>query len=417
VEELVHVDLYTGIAGFTLACLWNGIKTILFVEIDKYCQKVLRLRFPNVPIVEDIRDVKKIKEVVANAEQERCLQCPNWRDPKHPRYRQGVSSSRSQVITNASRERLEGEKQKPPLSRTKQFARCGDGNWRGNNTTKSPAILVTAGFPCQPFSVAGKRQGERDDRYLWPETLAVIKAVKPNWVLLENVTGIINLALDTVLSDLEGAGYSCETLIIPACAVNAWHRRDRIWIVAHSNGNGKGERYRSDTIGKDFAEVCQWRDCQSAENQKPNIGKGCQNVAYANGDGFGRYTETKKIQSKWGAETTALSSSEDVADTHREGLQRVFNASGEQGQKPRDEQPFGCGGIPSSSQRAVESQLGMLANGLPSELVGYLENEPDIPRVSKGVKDRVNKLKALGNAIYWPVAYEIIKAIKVMELV
>jgi len=388
---LKHLDLFSGIGGFALACQWAGIETIGFVEIDKYCQKGLRKHWPNVPIVEDIRDVKEIKEIVAN-----CYSTgqPDW-DKEH-RWQQAQSREGKHSI-----------------------GRCGIGtNIAGNRAdNESPAILITAGFPCQPFSVAGKRQGERDDRYLWPETLAVIEAIKPKWVLLENVTGIINLALDTVLSDLEGAGYSYETLIIPACAVNAWHRRDRVWIVAHSNGNGKGERYRSDTIGKDFEEVCQWRDCQSAENQKPNIGKGCQNVAYANGDGFGRYTETKKIQSKWGAETTALSSSEDVADTHREGLQRVFNASGEQGQKPRDEQPFGCGGIPSSSQRAVESQLGMLANGLPSELVGYLENEPDIPRVSKGVKDRVNKLKALGNAIYWPVAYEIIKAIKVMELV
>ena len=97
--------------------------------------------------------------------------------------------------------------------------------------------LICGGFPCQPFSVAGKQRGKKDDRYLWPEMLRVIQAVRPHWILGENVTGIIKLALDKVLSDLEGSFYTCQTFIVPACSVDAPHRRDRVWIIAHRNNN------------------------------------------------------------------------------------------------------------------------------------------------------------------------------------
>jgi len=94
--------------------------------------------------------------------------------------------------------------------------------------------IVSGGFPCQPFSVAGKRGGKNDDRYLWPEMLRVIRELRPAWVIGENVPGIVNLALDTVLSDLENEGYSVQPLIIPACGVDAPHKRERIAILAYA---------------------------------------------------------------------------------------------------------------------------------------------------------------------------------------
>jgi len=94
--------------------------------------------------------------------------------------------------------------------------------------------LICGGFPCQPFSVAGKQRGTADDRHLWPAMLDTIRRERPTWVIGENVTGIIRLGLDPVLSDLESEGYACRTFAIPACGVDAPHKRERVWIVAHS---------------------------------------------------------------------------------------------------------------------------------------------------------------------------------------
>ena len=100
--------------------------------------------------------------------------------------------------------------------------------WRG-------ADLLTGGFPCQPFSQAGKQGGTSDDRHLWPEMFRVIKEARPRFVLAENVAGIIKMALDDVLSQLEGEGYTTGTVVLPACSLNAPHRRDRVWIMAHAD--------------------------------------------------------------------------------------------------------------------------------------------------------------------------------------
>lgn len=97
--------------------------------------------------------------------------------------------------------------------------------------------VLTGGFPCQPFSLAGKRKGSDDNRYLWPEMLRAIREIEPRWVVGENVFGIVNwldgMVFEQVQSDLEDAGYEVQPYIIPACAVDAPHRRDRVWFVAH----------------------------------------------------------------------------------------------------------------------------------------------------------------------------------------
>ncbi|AEY65395.1 DNA (cytosine-5-)-methyltransferase [Clostridium sp. BNL1100] len=100
-------------------------------------------------------------------------------------------------------------------------------------TGLSTTTIISGGFPCQPFSNAGLRKGKEDDRYLWPEMLRVISELKPTWFIGENVAGIIDMALDQVLSDLESQGYSTQTFIIPACSQNASHRRDRVFIIAN----------------------------------------------------------------------------------------------------------------------------------------------------------------------------------------
>jgi DNA (cytosine-5)-methyltransferase 1 len=112
-------------------------------------------------------------------------------------------------------------------------ARYGDITQFNAKAYANKIDLLTGGFPCQPFSIAGKQKGKADNRYLWPEMLRVIREIKPKFIIGENVFGIIKLALDQVLSDLEDIGYTTETFIIPACAQNAPHRRDRVWIIAY----------------------------------------------------------------------------------------------------------------------------------------------------------------------------------------
>jgi DNA (cytosine-5)-methyltransferase 1 len=99
--------------------------------------------------------------------------------------------------------------------------------------------IVTGGFPCQPFSHAGNQRGSEDDRYLWHEMHRVIQECRPRWIVGENVVGLINMELDNVLSDLEVAGYTTEAVVIPACAVDAPHRRERVWILGYSDEGGE----------------------------------------------------------------------------------------------------------------------------------------------------------------------------------
>lgn len=98
--------------------------------------------------------------------------------------------------------------------------------------------ILTAGYPCQPFSSAGKRQGEQDDRHIWPYIRKIVAHKRPTWTVFENVYGHVSLGLDTVLADLEAEGYATRPFIVPACGVGAPHRRDRVWIVAHTESVG-----------------------------------------------------------------------------------------------------------------------------------------------------------------------------------
>ena len=143
---------------------------------------------------------------------------------------------------------------------------------------KGTVDLVCGGFPCQPFSVAGQQRGAEDDRALWPEMLRVIREVEPAWVIGENVSGIIHMELDNVLSDLEGAGYSCQSFVIPACGVDARHKRNRVWIVAHSGierlqgseetGDSLGGRTNREQLSARLSGVPRW----NKSSNQPRMG-------------------------------------------------------------------------------------------------------------------------------------------------
>jgi DNA (cytosine-5)-methyltransferase 1 len=134
--------------------------------------------------------------------------------------------------------------------------------------------IITGGYPCQPFSLAGERRGQDDDRHLWPHFARLIRELRPRWVLGENVAGHITLGLDDVLADLEGLGYAWEAFVIPAVAVDARHRRDRVWIAAHAIGGelrqqpvsepecGSETEPRDDGEAKSVADADEERECR-----------------------------------------------------------------------------------------------------------------------------------------------------------
>jgi len=141
--------------------------------------------------------------------------------------------------------------------------------------------LICGGFPCQPFSTAGKRKGTDDNRYLWPEMLRIIEVAKPAWVIGENVAGIVNMVLDTVCAELESKGFEVWPIIIPAAAVNAPHRRDRVWILAYSASNRRERDWQASEAEKGL---------QSEPGYAGELSGGpeglCENVANSNNTGL-----------------------------------------------------------------------------------------------------------------------------------
>lgn len=138
-----------------------------------------------------------------------------------------------------------------------------------DGTEFTNSTLLTGGSPCQPFSRAGKRRGRSDDRYLWPQMFRIISQAMPSWIIAENVTGIVSMELDRMLSDLESQGYQTLTLDIPACAVDTPHQRQRIWIMAHSDRSGFKEQCWPGPVQEKYHSVercCRW----SAE---PGVGR------------------------------------------------------------------------------------------------------------------------------------------------
>jgi DNA (cytosine-5)-methyltransferase 1 len=280
--------------------------------------------------------------------------------------------------------------------------------------------LVTGGFPCQPFSAAGKQRGKEDDRWLWKEMLRVIVEAQPTWVLAENVAGIVHMALDEVLADLEAQDYATGTVILPACSQNALHRRDRVWIVARDLADttrqqlekceyvGRTPRAHVEPAGPSQSKprpAMAHSKCESVRD------KGSGQDASETSSSKGELRERQRI---WSDPSEC---STDVAHSEYKGSQRGVSG----GQNPQWENQHGhtrcCSSSdiqPRENPSIVESRMGISIDGLSKGLDfprrwGDGSWEDGIPRVTTQKENRAARLKALGNSILPQVAYEIIR--------
>lgn len=180
--------------------------------------------------------------------------------------------------------------------------------------------ILTGGFPCQPYSMAGKRLGKEDERHLWPEMLRAIREIQPTWIVGENVFGLINwnggMVFDEVQADLEAQGYEVQPYVLPAAAVNAPHRRDRVWFVAYRNSrrlerstkvgwNGidaewKGKfRSATDSHNNGFNQCNSEHEKQSGKGRLNALCNTCQSFGHgdaADTDGFGLWRKSYRIR-------------------------------------------------------------------------------------------------------------------------
>jgi DNA (cytosine-5)-methyltransferase 1 len=329
-NKLKLLDLFSGIGGFSLGLESTGFfETIAFVEKDKFCQKVLKKNFNNIPIEEDIRNVK------------------------------------------------------------------------GSNYA---ADIITGGFPCQPFSVAGKRKGTDDDRYLWDETIRVVAECKPSWFIGENVEGLINinngLVLRQVQTDLEDQGFQVQCIIVPAAGIGAFHQRKRIWIIGfnatNSNNNGSYRSQRNETK-------------QSCNEQKDRLSfRDDKDVPNTESSRCGRWSCKKCSVGEWsflpreqqgcemGSEIKGCSG--DVPNSSNERLQRH-----------------------NSKQQSSEQKLGLTSNKNDEGSKTWWQTQSELCGIPHGVsaaldKDRSNRIKSLGNSIVPQIARQLGLSIMEAEL-
>jgi len=247
---------------------------------------------------------------------------------------------------------------------------------------------ICGGFPCQPVSCAGKRKGAQDERWLWPEFYRVVCEVRPGWVIIENVPGLLSAdsgrLFAGILRDLSSSGYDAEWNIVSAAFVGAPHLRKRVFIVAHPN-KFDGHYGRSGT-----SEVCRKRE------QATIISGSEDDVAHP--ISLGRHGRAGMFGQGWRGESEDGCS--EVPDTQIPGLQESEGISGAREGFAGSE----CGCLPErepTADRTVECRLGIFTDGLSEGLADAWRPgwEYGTPRLAICQKDRVNRLKALGNAI------------------
>jgi DNA (cytosine-5)-methyltransferase 1 len=158
------------------------------------------------------------------------------------------------------------------------------------------ADIITGGFPCQPFSVAGKRRGTEDDRYLWDETIRVIRECKPRWFIGENVEGIINISegkvLQQIQKDLEAEGFEVQCVVIPASGIGAWHQRKRVWIIGYNLSNSNSRNVETRREGQRGV-------CKESKGQRSSSNATSFRKTLSNSNSRLSIGENKEVQQTW----------------------------------------------------------------------------------------------------------------------
>lgn len=269
--------------------------------------------------------------------------------------------------------------------------------------------IITGGFPCQPYSTAGKRLGKNDDRHLWPEMLRAIREVRPRWVVGENVYGIVNwnggLVFEEVQADLEAEGYEVQPYVLPACAVNAPHRRDRVWFVAFDTNNEGG--------GAGLGEVSKADGKISERNKDSELGN-----ANKSNDGIDKDTNSHG----W-----------PCFERKEKSNERKFGNIGSRDNEQLSTDNDEIGIASNADNKRFKQQSGNTVTNKSGQYSGtpctkWFENWPTQSPIcggDDGLSDRLDNLtfpkwrresiKAYGNAIVPQVAYQIFKAINLHE--
>jgi DNA (cytosine-5)-methyltransferase 1 len=272
--------------------------------------------------------------------------------------------------------------------------------------------ILTGGFPCQPYSAAGKRLGKEDDRHLWPEMLRAIREIQPRWVVGENVRGLVNwnggLVFEEVQADLENEGYEVQPFILPAASVNAPHRRDRVWFVAYSNkcNDGRASRENEGTSG---TERIQERNEVRQSVESSEVWRNAENTVC----GRQLQRESKQERTKDGQQRNIS-----TRDSDRICAEERVNATDTDSKLPQYQH---------NSRATKGSNVKKNTTKSPNEPRNW-ENFPTqspvcggddgIPRELDGItfpKWRNESIKAYGNAIVPQVVYPIFKAIESYE--
>lgn len=323
-------------------------------------------------------------------------------------------------------------------------------------TGKRTVDIISGGFPCQPFSVAGKQRGKEDDRYLWPEMVRVIQELRPTWIVGENVAGIVRMALPDILSELEACGYRTRTFLIPACAVGARHRRYRVAIVGYAEHNGLSssevtgsteeaggrQQERAKTAGEltgtsepgnreimaDPKGVRQ----QRLWPEKEQVSKARHEARKSERRGYVCNPPSERLSDRSGEPVGGQGTPEpeferpdsDVSNANNRSWDVRRNGELPTAQKAgraRKDYRAGEKEYEPGKRRPVKSILGGMADGIPAGMDRdflinhYWDIEPDIPRIATGIEHRVDRLKCLGNAVVPQQFYPVFDAIKEVE--